>query len=136
MIRPITTAAAVLAVALMTGCAADPDAAPTVTPTTPSTGQADTIGTLIEAVTDPQPARWQPVSLADLMLGPPAAPLEDEPGFSCVTDGNQVCGPDNAEGVPAGRYDEGGVLVDPWPVDWTLVNRPHVGSGAQPGPAS
>jgi hypothetical protein len=42
---------------------------------------------------------------------------EDESGWSCVDDGNRVCGPGNGQGVPAGRYDEGGVLVDPWPVN-------------------
>ena len=41
---------------------------------------------------------------------------ESESGWSCVDDGNKVCGPGNELGVPAGRYDEGGVLVDPWPV--------------------
>ena len=41
---------------------------------------------------------------------------EDESGWSCVDMGNKVCGPDNSNGVPAGRYDEGGVLIDPWPV--------------------
>jgi hypothetical protein len=44
-----------------------------------------------------------------------AQPLEDEPGWSCVDDGNRVCGPDNDEGKPAGCYDEGGVLVALWP---------------------
>ena len=43
--------------------------------------------------------------------------MEDDPGWSCVDDGNRVCGPGNSNGVPAGRYDEGGVLVDPWPVN-------------------
>ena len=42
---------------------------------------------------------------------------EDESGFSCVDDGNHICGPDNERGVPAGKYDVGGVLMDPWPVD-------------------
>ena len=42
---------------------------------------------------------------------------EDESGWSCVDDGNRVCGPGNGQAVPAGRYDEGGVLVDPWPVN-------------------
>jgi len=42
---------------------------------------------------------------------------EDESGWSCIDDGNRVCGPGNGQGVPAGRYDEGGVLVDPWPVN-------------------
>ena len=41
---------------------------------------------------------------------------EDESGWSCVDNGNRVCGPGNPQGVPAGRYDEGGVLIDPWPV--------------------
>jgi len=42
---------------------------------------------------------------------------EDESGWSCVDDGNRTCGPGNPQGAPAGRYDEGGVLVDSWPVD-------------------
>jgi hypothetical protein len=41
---------------------------------------------------------------------------EDESGWSCVDNGNRVCGPGNQQGVPAGRYDEGGVLIDAWPV--------------------
>jgi hypothetical protein len=48
--------------------------------------------------------------------GTPVAVEEDDPGWSCVDDGNKVCGPDNDEGQPAGRYDDGGVLVDPWPL--------------------
>lgn len=44
-----------------------------------------------------------------------AAPLEDEQGWSCVDDGNHVCGPDNAEGKPAACYDDGGVIVALWP---------------------
>lgn len=47
--------------------------------------------------------------------------MEDQPGWSCVDDGNRICGPDNPQGVPAGRYDAGGVLVDAWPVDWSAV---------------
>jgi hypothetical protein len=41
-----------------------------------------------------------------------AAPLEDEPGFSCVDQGNHICGP--GSDAPAGLYDEGGVLIQPW----------------------
>ena len=40
---------------------------------------------------------------------------EDERGWNCVTDGNHVCGPGNANGVAPGRYVDG-VLADPWPV--------------------
>jgi hypothetical protein len=44
-----------------------------------------------------------------------AGPIqEDDPRWSCVDDGNRVCGPGNSNGVPAGRYDAGGVLVTPW----------------------
>lgn len=39
---------------------------------------------------------------------------EDDPGWSCVDDGNQICGPSNTQGAPAGRYDQGGVLVETW----------------------
>ena len=42
--------------------------------------------------------------------------FEDEPGWSCVDDGNHICGPGNSNGVPAGRYDDGGVLVNAWPL--------------------
>jgi hypothetical protein len=49
----------------------------------------------------------------------PADPVvtiqEDDPRWSCVDDANKICGP-NSNGVPAGRYDEGDVLIDPWPV--------------------
>lgn len=43
-------------------------------------------------------------------------PNEDEPGWSCVDDGNRICGPGNPEGKPAGQYDEGGVLIHGWPL--------------------
>jgi hypothetical protein len=49
------------------------------------------------------------------------APLEDSPDWSCVDDGNRVCGPDNANGVPAGCYDEGGVLVALWPCEGPMI---------------
>jgi hypothetical protein len=41
--------------------------------------------------------------------------MEDEPCWSCVDDGNRVCGPNNSEGKPAGCYDDGGVLEYVWP---------------------
>jgi hypothetical protein len=53
-----------------------------------------------------------------LMLAPVAqadTPHEGDPGWSCVDDGNRICGPTNDEGKPAGCYDDGGVLVAPWP---------------------
>lgn len=47
-------------------------------------------------------------------------PLEDEPGWSCVDDGNRICGPNNSEGKPAACYDDGGVIVALWPCSaWT-----------------
>lgn len=51
-----------------------------------------------------------------------AAPLEDSPAWSCVDDGNRICGPGNANGAPAGCYDVGGVLVAAWPC--TVVVNP------------
>lgn len=45
-----------------------------------------------------------------------AAPVqEDEAGWSCVDDGNRICGPGNPEGKPAACYDDGGVIVALWP---------------------
>ena len=55
------------------------------------------------------------------IFGPDAAtrngyvPQEDEPGWSCASMGNRVCGPTNVEGAVPGCYDEGGVLVALWP---------------------
>ena len=38
---------------------------------------------------------------------------EDDPRWDCRTMGDLQCGPTNAQGVPAGRY-EAGVLVVAW----------------------
>jgi DNA uptake protein ComE-like DNA-binding protein len=41
-----------------------------------------------------------------------AAPVhEGDPGFNCATMGNHICGPDNTEGIPAGCYDHGTLVV-------------------------
>lgn len=56
-----------------------------------------------------------------IAAGPLVAPAhadtinEDDPGWSCVDDGNRICGPGNAQGAPAACYDEGGVIVAVWP---------------------
>jgi len=64
-------------------------------------------------------------------LGSGAAPgpaiEEDSPAWSCVDDGNRICGPGNAQGAPAGCYDDGGVLVAPWPCH--VVVNPATGEG-------
>jgi hypothetical protein len=39
------------------------------------------------------------------------APLEDEPGFNCATQGNHICGPKGD--APAGLYRDGELIV-PW----------------------
>lgn len=59
--------------------------------------------------------------------GPAPHVDEDAPGWSCVHDGNRVCGPTNDEGVPAGCYDDGGALVAPWPCH--VVVDPATGEG-------
>jgi hypothetical protein len=43
--------------------------------------------------------------------------------WSCVDMGDKACGPGNSNDVPAGRYDQAGVLVDPWPVGYSTVYR-------------
>lgn len=59
-------------------------------------------------------------------------PFEDDPRWSCVDDGNRVCGPDNSEGQPAGCYDDGGVLWAVWPCEaWTPADGYRHGSLAQ-----
>lgn len=40
---------------------------------------------------------------------------EDDPGWSCITMGNRVCGLDNSNGVTPGCYDDTSTLVAPWP---------------------
>lgn len=50
---------------------------------------------------------------------------EDQPCWSCVDDGNRICGPGNPEGKPAACYDQGGVIVALWPC--FVVVDPHTG---------
>jgi len=52
---------------------------------------------------------------------------EDDPGWSCVDDGNRICGPNNPQGALPGCYDEGGVLVAVWPCH--VVVNPQTGEG-------
>lgn len=60
-----------------------------------------------------------------------AAPQEDEPGWSCVDDGNRVCGPGNSNHVPAGCYDDGGVRVNDWPCEaWKPSDGYRHGDGS------
>ena len=57
---------------------------------------------------------------AMLLADPEAsgAPQEDDPGWSCVDQGNRVCGPLSDDyGHTPGCYDDGGVLVELWPCD-------------------
>jgi len=44
-----------------------------------------------------------------------AAPTEDDPAWSCVRDGNRICGPGNVNGARVGCYDDQGALVADWP---------------------
>jgi hypothetical protein len=50
-----------------------------------------------------------------LSPAPDAGVTEDSPSWSCVHDGNRVCGPNNGNGVTPGCYDGYGVMADPWP---------------------
>jgi hypothetical protein len=50
---------------------------------------------------------------------------EDGPAWSCVDDGNRICGPDNSEGKPAACYDDGGVIVALWPCTPWEPNMGH-----------
>ena len=40
---------------------------------------------------------------------------EDDIGWSCIDNGNRVCGPTNEQGFEAGCYNDQEVLVAPWP---------------------
>jgi hypothetical protein len=51
------------------------------------------------------------LTLAATMGSPAAAPLEDEAGFNCATQGNHICGPGGE--APAGLYRDG-QLIQPW----------------------
>jgi hypothetical protein len=50
---------------------------------------------------------------------------EDDASWSCVDDGNHVCGPGNPEGKPAACYDDGGVIVAMWPCNPWEPNMGH-----------
>jgi hypothetical protein len=57
------------------------------------------------------------LAAALIAMSPAQAPVfEDDPSWSCVDDGNHVYGRNNSEGKAAGLYDEGGVLIDVWPL--------------------
>lgn len=53
------------------------------------------------------------VAIADAAASPTVQ--EDDPAWDCVTMGNRICGPGNSNGVPAACYNDGGVIVAPWP---------------------
>lgn len=40
---------------------------------------------------------------------------EDSPAWDCRTDGNRICGPENAQRVVAGCYSDTGTVVALWP---------------------
>ena len=46
---------------------------------------------------------------------------EDQPGWSCSTQGNRMCGPGNESGLVAGCYDDDGSLVAQWPCRWEVA---------------
>lgn len=50
---------------------------------------------------------------------------EDSTEWSCVEDGNRICGPGNSEGQPAACYDDGGVIVALWPCNPWEANMGH-----------
>ena len=50
---------------------------------------------------------------------------EDAPSWSCVLDGNHVCGPDNQMGAVPGYYVNGS-LAKPWPTATVCTTPPTV----------
>lgn len=71
-----------------------------------------TPGLLFAAVAAPERTDLPSTSTTSAQAA--ASPMEDQPGWSCVDDGNRICGPGNSQGAPAGLYDAGGVLVLTW----------------------
>lgn len=71
--------------------------------------------------------------IADIADAHAAQINEDDPGWSCVDDGNRICGPGNSEGKPAGCYDEGGVLVTAWPCHVVSIGNGQTDVEADPG---
>ena len=59
-----------------------------------------------------------------------AAPMEDDPRYSCTVAGNHICGPNNNNGAPAGLYLDG-ELIQPW----TNYDQPELDPlyGVMPG---
>jgi hypothetical protein len=53
------------------------------------------------------------LTLAATWGAPAGAPLEDEAGFDCATQGNHICGPGDKSPAGAGLYRDG-QLIQPW----------------------
>lgn len=50
----------------------------------------------------------------------PLTPYDVQHGPHCVSEDDMICAPGNEQGVPAGCYDDGGVLEFEWPcIGWT-----------------
>lgn len=52
-----------------------------------------------------------------------ASVQEDDPQYDCTMMGNRICGPNNSNGVPAGIYDQGGVLIEKWDAWLANLNK-------------
>lgn len=75
--------------------------------------------TLLNAPTPAAPAA-DAVTTAAVTASTAAHAQEGEAGFNCATNGTHICGPDNPEGVAAGCYDNGALVVP-----WTRYDDPH-----------
>ena len=58
---------------------------------------------------------------------------EDDPWWSCVDDGNRICGPNNPEGKPAACYGDGGVIIALWPCHTVDIGNGQSDVVADPG---
>lgn len=52
---------------------------------------------------------------SDVPQSPATQITEDDPGWSCVADGNRICGPNNSEGKTPACYNDVGAIVAAWP---------------------
>lgn len=98
-----------------TGAQQAPVAIVGVSATDGRTAAGQLTGTHLRVSADPagDPVADEPEEYVADVPAPAAAdePAEDSPQFSCMTNGNRICGP--GSGSPAGCY-HGGVLVIPW----------------------
>lgn len=126
--KPLMTVAAVVVPPYL-ACAALIALAPAA-PTPPATqiaaaGDHSVVPLLMDVPSDKLGA------LKPSFFVPQLTPHDVQSGPGCVDEDDRICSPDNVRHVPAGCYDDGGVLFAPWPCTaWEPADGYQHGDGS------